>query len=287
MRNQYFITIDKLKLCYTASDSQISELKDINKYEGNGYRLTSIPSDKQGITTLAVDILWDDTENEGLRYYRFAHLTIGDTFKEENANYVWLSIENRMFYETLYPSTSLQIFAPIIADDLGLKFHNFTHLDIAIDTDAKDYIKRIRKYIKKYTPIVANKAYPNLEEEINTLKYISTGNRIKITNTSIYVDIENAALSVYNKTRELKEKKKEYINFNTDKDITRLEVRLNNKAIKEYMAQQNQTLDELYNLICRVEDEAVLITLFRYYSNRLIRFRDNNKSIVSILDLPR
>lgn len=291
MKNNYWLHIDKLKLCYTASDNIIEYLKDINKYDGEGYRLSSIQSDLENITTLAIDILWDDIENEGLRYWRFGYLTIGDTFKDANSNYIWMTIENRMLYEMFYKSNiinnSLQMFSVFIADDLNLQFNNFTSLHIAVDTDAKDFIKRIRKYIKKFVPIVANKAYENKEEIIHNLKYISVGNRLKITNTSVYVDIENAELCCYNKTEELKESNKNYIKFDTEKEVTRLEVRLNNKAIKEYISQRNISLDDLYHLICQYEDEQTLIDMFQYYSNRLIRFRDDNKNIYSLLELPR
>lgn len=57
MKNNYWLHIDKLKLCYTASDNAIEYLKDINKYDGDGYRLSSIQSDLEGVTTLAIDIL--------------------------------------------------------------------------------------------------------------------------------------------------------------------------------------------------------------------------------------
>ena len=292
MKNNYWLHIDKLKLCYTASDYTIEYLKDINKYDGDGYRLSSIPSDLEGITTLAIDILWDDSTNGGLKYWRFGYLTIGDTFKDANSNYIWMTIENRMLYEMFYKSNiignnSLQMFSVFIADDLNLQFNNFTSIHIAVDTDAKDFIKRIRKHIKKFVPIVANKAYEDKEKIIHNLKYISVGNRLKITNTSVYVDIENAELCCYNKTEELKESNKNYIKFKTEKDVTRLEVRLNNKAIKEYISQRNISLDDLYYLICQYEDEQTLIDIFQYYSNRLIRFRDDNKNIYSLLELPR
>lgn len=153
MRNNYWVQIDKLKVCYTATDNVISQLKDIKEYVGDGYRLYDIQSEIEGIVTLAIDILWDDKENEGLRYWRFGYLTIGDTFKDANSNYIWMTIENRMLYEMFYKSNiignnSLQMFSVFIADDLNLQFNNFTSLHIAVDTDAKDFIKRIRKYIK-------------------------------------------------------------------------------------------------------------------------------------------
>lgn len=203
-----------------------------------------------------------------------------------------MTIENRMLYEMFYKSNiignnSLQMFSVYIADVLNLQFNNFTSLHIAVDTDAKNFIKRIRKHIKKFVPIVANKAYEDKEEIIHNLKYISVGNRLKITNTSVYVDIENAELCCYNKTEELKESNKNYIKFDTEKEVTRLEVRLNNKAIKEYISQRNISLEDLYYLICQYEDKQTLIDLFQYYSNRLIRFRDDNKNIYSLLELPR
>ena len=292
MRNNFWVQIDKLKVCYTATNEVISQLKDIDKYIGEGYKLYSIPTEIEGITTLAIDILWDGKENEGLRYWRFGYLTIGDTFKDANSNYIWMTIENRMLYEMFYKSNilgnnSLQMFSVFIADDLNLQFNNFTSLHIAVDTDVKDFIKRIRKHIKKFVPIVANKAYENKEEVIHNLKYISVGNRLKITNTSVYVDIENAELCCYNKTEELKESSKNYINFDTEKEVTRLEIRLNNKAIKEYISQRNISLEDLYYLICQFEDKKTLIDIFQYYSNRLIRFRDDNKNIYSLLELPR
>lgn len=280
MKNKLNLNLDKLEVCYTAAPDVYEDLKNTKYQELDGFRIYSIEDNGTKESYLNIEIQIPDKDGV-LEWERFGTLKVGSTFVDEDTPlYVWIRVDNRMLY------TPIACCLYYIADTLSLRFNNITKLDIAIDGNT-NYFVRIKKAVRnmELVPIVLGRAYPEKSEIIKKLLYLHTADREKYrTNTiSVSASDKDFALAVYNKTDEIEESNKSYISEwdGLDDTIYRVEVRLRRPAIRDYLNVNGVTFEDVY---LKLFDKDTQFNIFRFYSDRLLRFRSGRETI-SILQL--
>jgi len=280
------INIDKLTLCYIASNEIVSDLEDTIEREEDGFRIERL--NVRGATNetfLGVSVI-DPTKNNG--YKAFARIKIGNKFesKSESNRYLWITLENNVFYGYSKYCNELS-YIYYIADTLNLKFNNVTEIHIALNSNINWFIK-VKKAIRnmKLTPIILNKKYLSEKEIIDKVKYIHTGDRMKYrTNTLVIKNADkDMEICLYNKTDEINESGKKYIkkDFGKDTNIYRNEVRIKRSALKDYLQCRGISWEDFYS---KILDFNFLFDVFCYYQQKIIRFVNKERKQITLLDL--
>ncbi|OON65245.1 hypothetical protein B0919_24535 [Hymenobacter sp. CRA2] len=222
------------------------------------------------------------------------------------ANLVHLRTDNQLLYSSELLPTIRQFLT-----DFQLELHNYSRLDIAIDTNA--YImKRFDKYF--YKPDEYHLHTNN--RQIHKLNAFGSIERTGETNATIYLaqNVNGRSLKLYNKSLEIHESShKDYISeyhkangVNPLKEVWRLELTITNDAVKKYEktyrlhTDYNTELSEyhykrlepaeqtLYYLdkevfpytpdFDRLQDAQHLLELFKHFSGNLAEFRKKDSS---------
>lgn len=295
-KNKSIISVDKLTLCYQAKDKLINKLSECNELTDSDdcFYLERIPCDdalfSDSFNVIIKRTLFDGTG--GLIKKKFATLrTKSHSMNENKINYVWLYIENWVFYET---STAIQgkhnwlACVDYIVDELGLSFNNITSLDIALDTNI-NFAKRIKsaQFNDDYEVILNGTLRSDKKELLNEILHIQTGDQCRLRTLSIYITPKKQnglSLKVYDKKRELGKSHKTYIpQWNELKNNDyRIELTLKNEHLKEVYKQKGEVIpDELLmaTLASQQQSQDPLFAILLYFSNRLLRFRCNGKPI--------
>lgn len=271
------ITIDELKLCYSASLSILQPLKDtcVGKYfEVPNYRLFRTVNDR-------FQYYFDIVENGiAVAFLRFGLYTESDEENDTGA-YVYLKIQNSVLYDKQKLQKVLDL--PV---HLGLEFHHFTALDLATDTSFSVplLIKRMMS-TPFITTILNGKAIKDRKRVLPGIHfdYSTTLDRIKHPSVTIKQrkairnKDEGITVQAYDKRAEIdNQSDKQYIldYYGTPYRLYRLEVRLHYQELKDYFAlKQSTALPEL------VFDKTFLHDLFYYHLSSVIRFSRGRKKI--------
>lgn len=299
MKNiQAEINIDKLKLCYSTSKENIINITNgVGIITFENFRLNAIKPIPPHRYSYNIQILWNNDDSIDWLNFGKLHLGKSDTNEsvtDKSDEKVWIELYNEVLYTKLYNNINLNIVGGIlgyITNALSLTFNNCTRLDIAIDTTI-NLPKLIYKNIKNkdFVPIINGKAYLEAKREIPNLLLIFGTNRERLLNMTLALKSSdrNFELCCYNKGAEVINTNKSYIKeFHIMPDnFYRAEIRLKNIAIREFFNFQNGqgkyfNHDNLEDYILQKD---FLISLWAYYSNRLIRFQYKRKTF-SIIDL--
>lgn len=275
---RYQLNIDKLEVCYEAPREVIDSIEDTLSWEREGYRLQEYSRDKVE-TILKIEVI---TPLQGWEVYGW--LRIGNRFEkeEDTSRFCWISLENK----ALYGKDSGELpYLYWIEEDLGLKFHNITDMEIAMDSNL-NWFRRIRAAIRteELTPIVLGKAYPDRGDIVKKLLYIHTGNRKRYITDTLVVKGGDISLKLYDKGREIGDSGKDYIRESfglSSGGIFRAEVKVNNRAFSDYCASYGCSQ---YDIYMRLLDKGLLFELWLYYCNKIIRFKEK-RSLISIVQL--
>lgn len=281
---KYRLNIDKLILCYIAETEIVNDLESIKKRDFDGFRLTQIPNETPNETHLQIHIL-DKKNNE---YKEFGEVKIGNKFerKDETQRFVWLMINNKVFYGYTEEYNELN-YIYNIAKCLRLELKNIKELHIALNSNV-NWFWKIKKAIGNLSliPIILGKKYKEKKEIIDKVMYIHTRDRERIrTNTIVIKNADkDMEMCVYNKSEEIEKSRKEYIakDFGGKATIFRNEVRLKKTALKDYLKIKDISWRDLYDRLC---DINLLYDIFQFYENRIIRFIDEKRNIISVLQL--
>lgn len=212
-------------------------------------------------------------------------LGINDNKEESNTHQngykkAWISISNRVLYsDEIY-------YLDFIEDNLGLKLHNITTLDLCLDMSI-DIARLIRRLIRnpQVTTLLNGKRITNRKEDRPEITYTFSGNMDKDKYLTVNIKQKKAikdkskgsTLIAYNKKAEIANSSdKTYINshYNNPAKLHRLEVHLNNGEVKEYLDRTKQELS-FYSLV----DDKFLLKLFDQTLNSLIRFEYRGKKL--------
>ena len=287
--------IDKLKICYTLSDtSRLHELREtlsetyeapewdfqLRKSEGTHFNYT------YNIVYISYhDTIYEDTEEQVFGTIQWGLRSDND---ETFQSYVWLQIDNKQFYLMYnYNTKGRLMFLDYIEQMLGLQFNNITHLDLAVDAStnfSKALVKMIRN--KDYYPIINGTKITDRKKLIEDILYIGVGNLERIKEYSILIQQKknDISLNAYNKKREIENKShKDYImeSYGNPSQLHRLEVRINSDAMKDFFTREHIE----YNPSMFITDDWLWL-LFLTFLNRVIRFQAvKGRKVYSVMDL--
>lgn len=192
----------------------------------------------------------------------------------------WLTLSNRGLYESdLY-------YMGFICEELHLNVHNYTSVDLALDTpfDVSRTLYRLYRN-KEVTTILNGKRITNRDEDRPEISRSLSGSLNKDKYQTIYVKQRNAihdkskgvSLKTYDKMAEIRNSSdKEYIleYYAHPKKLFRTEVHLNNEQIRDYLAKRNIDLNPY------MMDWSVLEDMFFHHLNSLIRFERGREKIL-------
>lgn len=203
----------------------------------------------------------------------------GNSF-ESGKRKAWLTLSNRGLYESdLY-------YMGYICERLHLNVHNFTSVDLALDTPFDISRSLYRLYRNKdVTTILNGKRITNRDEDRPEISRSLSGSLNKDKYQTIYVKQRNAihdkskgvSLKTYDKLAEIRNSSdKNYILdfYANPRTLYRTEVHLNNEQIRDYLVKRNIDLCP-YSM-----DWSVLEEMFFYHLNSLIRFERGREKIL-------
>ena len=262
--------IDLLKICYVADTDILSDLKDLNPGQSLDFGDFRFRRTTSHHFQYAYDVSTGDIGNimvvAAARFGRY-----GDN--EENG-YFFYRIANHVLYDR-----DLLKFTLSIPESLGMVFHNFTAMDIAIDakTDIAMMMKRLW-HRDDITTIINGKAVRDRKAVVKNLNlvYSTSLDRMKYLTVNVkqakaaHDKTKGVTVQAYNKMREIEESSyKDYIReyYGNPKKLYRLEVRLNNAEIQDYCRRLGiiTRLDMVY-------DEGRLSDMFYYHLSSVIRY---------------
>lgn len=279
------LNIDKLTLCYIASKSIVDELENTKVWVCDGFRIDRVEEFETNNETYLKISISEPNEEE---YKEYALIKIGNKFEkeEDDKRYVWIMIDNRIFYGYNRYSNDLN-YIFYIADYLKLEFNNITDIHIALNSNINWFCK-VKKAIRNLSliPIILNKKYPNEKEIIDKVLYLHTADRKRYrTDTMIIKNAEkDMEIDLYDKTNEIIESNKEYIkdDFGGNTNIFRNEVRLKKTALKDFLDYKGINWEDFY---MRLTDFEFLFDVYIYFQNKIIRFTNKKRELISILEL--
>lgn len=187
-----------------------------------------------------------------------------------------------IFNEVFYNNTLKHI--PDVLKDLNLEINNFSKIDIAIDLHDYDIEQALRQNLRDKNNSV--KLFKNMIQdrnkvikEITYYNHGSLNNPFKIRSILIKNKKGTYELSCYNKTEEIKQSGKEYIN-NYHKDynpeftkLYRIEIRLTYEEIRRYIKKHKKPI--LFN---DVTNSQFQYNMFSEYLDRIIVIYRNGAS---------
>lgn len=191
----------------------------------------------------------------------------------------WLTLSNRALYE------SDMFYMGYICEILHLNVHNYTSVDLALDTpfDVSRTLYRLYRN-KEVTTILNGKRITNRDEDRPEISRTLSGSLNKDKYQTIYVKQRNAihdkskgvSLKTYDKLAEIRNSSdKEYIldYYAHPRTLYRTEVHLNNDEIRDYLQKRGIDLNP-YSM-----DWSVIEDMFFYHLNSVIRFERGNEKI--------
>jgi len=303
---KYQVSVDKLTVCYKATDEVIKFLSEITKYEypeGGCFRLSKSDS-SMFENSLKIEIINPNTN----RYMTFGRLAFNKKLANcEQNNYLWLYFANRVFYTPFLQKTSNIIhLSEFITNHIGLEYNNITSLDLAVNSNI-NFAKKIKRAIfnPNLIPIINGIVRTDTDAVIEEVLYIHKGNQKRYTDISVYIKQSEskggAEVRTYDKFDELEDddddKGKEYIKeWNTISHPHRIEISLKKNHIKQYL-NNNQGMKRFIHYNENISIGQLLIVLSDYERgvieymlsdsiNKLIYFQNiETKEYISVFEL--
>ncbi|MFT4168489.1 MAG: hypothetical protein QM653_05155 [Dysgonomonas sp.] len=190
-------------------------------------------------------------------------------------NLIRFTVVNEVFYNDTLK------YIPDALKDLNLEINNFNKIDIAIDCYDYDIEKELRKNLRdkdNQVKLLGDfiKDRNKIIREVTYFNHGSLNNPFKVRTILIKNKKGTFELSAYNKTEEIKQSKKEYINeyhkHHNSKftNLFRIEVRLTYDEIHRYIKKHKKPI--LFEDIMSLE---FLYKVFTEYYDRIIVFYKN------------
>lgn len=279
------IQIDAMTVCFEVIDrshyDQVSELEFGQVYDLYEFQLIRIEG-RYYNNVYAIIYLDGDCQVEfGQLKFNIGKISNPNNLHDNGSPKVWISLNNLSLY------SDDQYNLDYIATKLGLEPHNFTSLDLCLDTPF-NVSKPLRKLIKNkaVSTILNGTKVKNRDEDRPEITYTTSGSLNK-DNKYITVNVKQrnaikdksrgVTITTYDKLAEIcNSSGKDYIlNFyGNPTKLFRTEVHLNNAEIKDYLEGRGLSLN--YYML----DEALLEDMFFYHLNSVIRFEQDKERIL-------
>jgi hypothetical protein len=272
------ITLDELKLCYSASLDALQSLKDtrVGKYyDVTDYRLFRTVNDR---FKYFFDVVKKGVSVAYLRFGLYTEVEEGD----DTGTYVYLKVQNSVLYDERELHNLLELLV-----QLGLAFHHFTAIDLAVDTPFSVPLLIKRLMSKPYiTTILNGKAITDRKRILPGFHfdYSTTLDRIKHPSVTIKQrkailnKEEGITVQAYDKRAEVdNQSDKQYIldYYGNPCRLYRLEVRLHYQEIKDYLKLKSITAKSSL-----VFNQTFLCDMFFYHLSSVIRFTRGRTKIL-------
>lgn len=268
--------LDELKICYSAEPELLNMLQKVEDGASQDFGDFAFRRTTNKHFQYAFDVICVCSSGA----QRTASARFG-RYGEIGSSYLFFSVENYVLYNADLLAATLQI-----PEQLGMTFHNFTSLDIAIDThfDVAHLMKRIW-HRQDITTIINGKAIRDRKEVISGLSLVYSTTLERVKALTVYVKQRKAAhdktkgvtVAAYNKIAEIENvSHKEYIRefYGCPKRLYRLEVHLNNAEISDYCKSIRRAQEEQM-----VFDSGFLKNAFYYHLSSVIRYTKGRHKI--------
>lgn len=301
-KNKSVLSVDKLTLCYVADDKLINRLNEVNELTDSDkcFRLVRTPNDK-AVFANSFDVLIkspfdDEVDSSSEKKIATLKNELRTMVDDKENSYVWLYIENWVFYETFTAKHNWLAHIGYITDELGLTFNNITDLHIAMDTNI-NIAKKIKRaqFNDDYELLLNGTSRSNKKEILDEILHVQTGDQCRLRTLTIYIrpkkKKDGLSLRIYDKRQELEKSNKQYITQwnGLNKQNYRVELTLKNEHLKEYYKQGKQVVPDeilLATLASQEQSQSPLFDIMFYFSNRLLRFHyKSSKKPISIFQL--
>lgn len=294
------ISIDKLTLCYRAKNEIIQKLNECNELidSDDCFRLVRVPSD-EALFANSFHVMIKFPYSDGRKGFverKFA--TLKTRLRSmEDTNYVWLYLENWVFYDVfgVYNGSKCNWLSCVdyVANELELSLNNITDLHIALDSTV-NFAKKIKhaQLNDAYELILNGKLRSNKKKILKEILYVQTGDQHRLRTLTVYINPkkqDGLSLKIYDKKLELEKSRKGYIPIWSgleDRDY-RVELSVKNEHLREYYQNKGRTIPNqalMVTLASQHESQELLFDILYYFSNRLLRFRYSGK-VISIFEL--
>lgn len=277
------IQLDAMVVCFELSNSyyydQIKELDYGATYDLYEFCLTRIEGKNyKNVYAIKYDDAGEIFEYGQLKF-NFSNGSQESNTHENGTPKVWIAISN----ETLYSKD--RYYLGFIADKLGLIFHNYTTLDLCLDTPFC-VSTILRRYIrdKELMTKLNGKFVRDRDEDRKEITYITSGSLNKDKYLTVTVKQCNAikdkrkgiTVTTYDKVAEIHNSSCKYYileHYGNPNRLFRTEVHLNNDEIKAFLQKNNLDLNP-YML-----DMQILEVLFFDALNSVIHFKRGKEVI--------
>ena len=279
------IQIDAMTVCFEVTDryhyDQVSELEFGQVYDLYEFQLIRIEG-RYYNNVYAIIYMDGDCQVEfGQLKFNIGKVPNPNNLHDNGNPKVWISLNNL----SLYSNDRYNL--DYIATTLGLEPHNFTTLDLCLDTPF-NVSKPLCKLIKNeaVSTILNGTKVKNRDEDRPEITYTTSGSLNK-NNKYITVNVKQrnaikdksrgVTVTTYDKLAEIcNSSGKDYIlNFyGNPTKLFRTEGHLNNAEIKDYLEGRGLSLN--YYML----DEALLEDMFFYHLNSVIRFEQDKEKIL-------
>ena len=278
------IVIDALTICYEVTKdypySELCKLEFGESLDCGEFRLYRTSGRYyENIYTIK---LWNGSKDIEYAQVKF-NLNHGNDESNTHADgkrKLWISLNN----ETLY-SQDIN-FLSYIEQVLGIEPHNFTTIDLALDTpfNVSNVLKQnIRD--KRVNTILNGKKIVDRDADVPEITYTMSGSLNKYKYLTINIKQRNAmkdksrgvTIISYDKSAEiLNSSDKRYIldYYGQPKRLYRTEVHLNNDEVKTYLERKHLEFNPLM-----IFDEALLEQMYFHHLNGVIRFQSKQRDV--------
>lgn len=298
-KNNYTVSIDKLRVCLNASTDIYNYLKDhYTRYNNEGNRvldednftLTFIEEDEH---TMRATL---DMRDVGC-YYRLGTFTFSNSAKYEGK--AFFSFDNSALYRIYMrqyngePINHICDFQ-MVCEFYGLEFNNITEIELALDSDY-NYICKVRRMIRnidRYDLIINGRRVTNNETLDGYGEYYSRS-RVQLSKMpTLYFSQAKETdmkMRVYDKARELSESSpykmemmKEWLGWDDMSKLYRVEVVMHNTNVREFMGRYGDKLvgdfGEHWNILNLLNSEEFRLAMFLDSAERMIYFHDRKSN---------
>ena len=265
------VVIDELQLCFNRANSlSVYHLEHVEK----------------GVSVTIEEYEFVRGSNDRFKYYFsvydkqkecVATLKFG-RFAGERGELAYFRVENPVLYNPNKLNEVLRL--PF---HMHMELHNITTLDLAYDSPRNMYIVIRRKMCSKTTETIINDKVivdrTSLIRGVDVCFSVSTQKLMYPTITirqkkAIRNKYKGVTVQAYNKKEEIEHKSNKYYileRYGNPQHLHRLEVRIHNEQIKEFL--QNRQVDP----IVLINNPELLKDMFLCHLGRVIKFKSNNK----------
>lgn len=300
-KTKWKINVDKLKICYNQPAELWQYLSkfnndDIINYDCFQIHIIDDGRGKDNNDKPRVKIKANVVTDEGILLGKFE---FNNSSKYEGK--CFFTFDNKALYTTAghYMGNKYNhlITLDFIEQQLGIEKNNITTVEVALDVNFNviHKIQLLIKDYKNYTMYVNGNIITDAHRKIeNYGEYFQRSRKRRERYPTIYLTQsreDSPRLKIYNKTNEIKESGKDYINEwnEISGNVYRTEITVKNEDYKKFMeiiGQQNDIYTQIEGVCLHFSTKEYICSLWQYITDRMLYFRNNSTNeVIRMLDI--